>query len=642
MKTQNKRRWEKPSILTLIDLAIIALLFVIFALARGFQDWLSWEVLIKSAVGVIVPIFLCMLLFHTNRNLWSYSNVLEYSKILSAYTLGYLVFYFCNILFLHVDTSGVFVALIVAVSLVLSSYLRILLRFIELRRRKNEKITTVSHPLAIIGAGNAGVNLQEELSSNPNSLYSVWGFFDDDPGKVGRSINGIPIRGTIDDLPNILNDSAVFDVVLAIPSLDLSRRREIIRMCSKMQCRLKIMPDTIRTMEMSEAGLASSMRAVRVEDLLGRTTVILGKEELGAFVTGKTVMVTGGGGSIGSELCRQIAAADVGKLIIFDINENDSYMLFRELRHLLGERVNAVVEIGSIADERRVREIFEKYHPQIIFHAAAHKHVPLMESCPCEAVRNNVFGSYQMFTCAKEYGCEKFVMISTDKAINPTNVMGATKRYCEMMMHAVSSQPDCHTRFVSVRFGNVLGSHGSVIPLFEMQIAHGGPVTVTDKRMTRYFMTIPEAAGLVIKAASMAESSETFILDMGQPCKVIELAENLVRLSGFEPYSEIPIIETGLRPGEKLYEELLVNDKDHTATAASKIFVEKNSEDFDMETLRLQLARFAESIAATDESKTRALLHEFIPTFRTPEEVNSAVAETSEEEQANPALDENA
>ena len=620
----------EQNMLTLTDILLLSGAFLFVVAFQGFRAWPIWESFLKGGTLITVFIIVFILIFGTNRSLWRYAEVAEYRNLLHAHALGFFLFILLNEFIFKIETSYLFSSYAVFTGLLGSVYIRVISKTFFTRTQKKQKgkeeKTKVKSEryLAIIGAGSAGVALQEELNRDPKSPYKIWGFFDDSPQKQGLTINGTPIRGTIDQLPEIIKKSPVYDVILAIPSLDIQRRREIIAICSKLQCRLRIMPHTLLTIERGETGLAASIREVKVEDLLGRTTVYFEKNELDTLIKGKTVLVSGGAGSIGSELCRQIAGAGVKKLIIFDINENSSYMLYRELKHLLGNKLYIVVEIGSVADERRVNDLFQKYRPEVVFHAAAHKHVPLMEECPYEAVRNNIFGTYHLLTAAKEACCKKFVLISTDKAINPTNVMGATKRYCEMMMQAVSKESDCKTDFVSVRFGNVLGSHGSVIPLFQMQIAHGGPVTVTDKRMTRYFMTIPEAAGLVIKAAALAQRSDTFILDMGAPMKILDLAENLIRLSGFEPYEEIQILETGVRPGEKLYEELLINDNKHVATSEAKIFVEKNLGTGSRPMIE-ELKQFHVAVDTADNTKAVELLRQFVPNFKTPEEVNGAV-----------------
>ena len=369
------------------------------------------------------------------------------------------------------------------------------------------------------------------------------------------------------------------------------------------------------------------VKEVQVEDLLGREPVQLDTKVLEGFLAGKTVMVTGGGGSIGSELCRQIARFRPGKLIVVDIYENNAYDIQQELRLKYGRELDLEVEIASVRDKERIYQIFETLRPQVVFHAAAHKHVPLMEHNPAEAVKNNIFGTYHVVRAAERFGAEKFVMISTDKAVNPTNFMGATKRFCEMILQSRTESP---TQYCAVRFGNVLWSNGSVVPLFKRQIAGGGPITITDKRIIRYFMTIPEAAQLVLEAGAIARQSQIFVLDMGEPVKILTLAENLIRLSGLTPYQDIDIREIGLRPGEKLYEELLMKSEKLTKTKNKKIFIEQQ-EPIDPENIMAALE--ALDRAVTEELPGEALialLRRIVPTYKSPEEVN-AKAEQAEE-----------
>ncbi len=358
---------------------------------------------------------------------------------------------------------------------------------------------------------------------------------------------------------------------------------------------------------------------INLEELLGRTQVILDNSDIMDFLRNKTILVTGGGGSIGSELCRQIAEAKARKLVIVDIYENTAYEIQQELRQRYGDRLELRIEIASIRDKERINQIMERHHPNIIFHAAAHKHVPLMEDCPEEAVLNNIFGTYYLVLAADRYRVDKFVLISTDKAVNPTSIMGASKRFCEMLLQ--SMKESSRTEFVAVRFGNVLGSNGSVIPLFQKQIALGGPVTVTDKRIERYFMTIPEASQLVLQAGAMACSSEVYVLDMGNPIKIIDLAENLILLSGHMPYTEIPIIETGLRPGEKLYEELLINQEELIATSNHKIFIE-HQDNISKHDINKKLKILKKALRKKSQSEIKRALKTVVPNYKDPEEVN--------------------
>ncbi len=358
---------------------------------------------------------------------------------------------------------------------------------------------------------------------------------------------------------------------------------------------------------------------IRPEELLGRAQVILSCEDIESFLLHKVIMVTGGGGSIGSELCRQIAKIKIEKLIIVDNYENNAYDIQQELLLRYGEKLNLKVEIASVRDRMKMNQLMERHRPNIIFHAAAHKHVPLMEDCPEEAIRNNIFGTYYLVDAAARYGVDKFVLISTDKAVNPTSVMGASKRFCEMILQ--SMKDSSKTEFAAVRFGNVLGSNGSVLPLFQKQIAQGGPVTITDKRIVRYFMTISEAVQLVLQAGAMAGNAEIYVLDMGEPVKILDLAENLIRMSGHVPYTEIPIIETGLRPGEKLYEELLINNNELIATKNQKIFIEHQS-DISKEEIQEKLKILAAALRSKSPQEIKAAMKKVIPNYMDPKEVN--------------------
>ena len=367
-------------------------------------------------------------------------------------------------------------------------------------------------------------------------------------------------------------------------------------------------------------------KKIKIEDLLPRDPIRVDLDAILGYVKGKTILVTGGGGSIGSEICRQLAGHDVGHLIIFDIYENNAYQIQKSLEWEFPD-LNLTVLIGSVRDERRLESIFSKYRPDIVFHAAAHKHVPLMEDSPNEAIKNNVIGTLKTARTASHYQVKKFILISTDKAVNPTNIMGASKRLCEMVIQLIGRHST--TEFAAVRFGNVLGSNGSVIPLFRRQIEHGGPVTVTHPDIIRYFMTIPEASQLVLQSGAMAKNGELFVLDMGKPVKILDLAENMVRLSGYEPYRDIDIVETGLRPGEKLYEELLVNTEELDKTENSLIFIERD-ESIGKHELAEKLAILKMAYLGGDDDEAREALHRAVPTFHRPEEVN-AVAEKAEE-----------
>ena len=479
--------------------------------------------------------------------------------------------------------------------------------------------------IMLIGAGEAGRALAREILSNRHLSARVCCAVDDNETKWGKYLEGIPIVGGRDAILYAARKEDITDIIFAIPSADSKTRRELLSICSQTGCRLRTLPFIIDAAS-GQLGL-SDVKDVQVEDLLGREPVRLNTEAVQEYLEGKVVLVTGGGGSIGSELCRQVAQRHPRQLIVLDIYENNAYDIQQELKRHYGASLDLRVEIASIRDKDRIYEVFDTYRPDLVFHAAAHKHVPLMEACPAEAIKNNIFGTYHVVRAAEKYGTKKFVMISTDKAVNPTNCMGASKRFCEMILQ---SREKSMTEFCSVRFGNVLGSNGSVVPLFKKQIEEGGPVTITDKRIIRYFMTISEAAQLVLEAGAMAKQNQIFVLDMGEQVKILTLAENLIRLSGLEPYKDIDIIETGLRPGEKLYEELLMKSETLLETPNKKIFVEQQQtiEESDIRSYLETLDKALQDELPPEE--LIALLREIIPTYRSPEEVNSEAIKRNE------------
>ncbi|MDO4380635.1 MAG: nucleoside-diphosphate sugar epimerase/dehydratase [Clostridia bacterium] len=420
----------------------------------------------------------------------------------------------------------------------------------------------------LIGAGQSGDIVLREMQSSTHAKNNIVCIIDDDRMKVGKRIRNVRIIGTREDIVSAVKKYRIEEIIFAIPSATAEQRRSLVKICQQTDCKLLTLP-AIYQLANGEVSV-QKIRSVDVLDLLGRDAIKINLDEISGYLGGKTVIVTGGGGSIGSELCRQIAKHNIKKLVIFDIYENNAYSIQQELLKNYPE-LSLEVLIGSVRDQKRVFEIFEKYRPDIVFHAAAHKHVPLMEDSPAEAIKNNVFGTYNVALAADRFGAKKMVLISTDKAVNPTNVMGASKRICEMIIEMMSKKSK--TVFAAVRFGNVLGSNGSVIPLFKKQIANGGPVTVTHKDIIRYFMTIPEAVSLVLQAGSYAKDGEIFVLDMGEPVRIDDLARNMIRLSGFEPDVDIKIKYTGLRPGEKLYEELLLDTEGIEKTENDLIFI---------------------------------------------------------------------
>ncbi len=477
----------------------------------------------------------------------------------------------------------------------------------------------------IIGAGAAANILLHEIKTSPALEYYPVCILDDSPEKRRSTVYGVKVVGNCDKIEEIAEKYDIKTIIFAIPSATPERKGEILRRCSKTGCVVKTLP-SIGQMIDKKFGL-SNIRSINIEDLLGRPPIKIKLDSVMDYVSGKTVLVTGGG-SIGSELCRQIAEHSPHKLIIFDIYENNAYAIQNELQRTHPE-VDVKVLIGSVRDSKRLDAVFSRYHPNIVYHAAAHKHVPLMEDNPNEAVKNNVFGTLKTVRTADKFGVERFVLISTDKAVNPTNVMGATKRICEMIVQTYNKHSE--TEFVAVRFGNVLGSNGSVIPLFKDQIANGGPVTVTHKDIIRYFMTIPEAVSLVLQAGASARGGEIFVLDMGEPVKIVDLAENIIRLSGYTPYKDIDIKFTGLRPGEKLYEELLMDEEGLEATENNLIHIGKpidiNEDEFfaDLEELS--------EIMYDDNADVRRVIKKIVKTYREPGRSTPAVTFLKKEEE---------
>ena len=462
--------------------------------------------------------------------------------------------------------------------------------------------------IMIVGAGTSGSVILKEMTTSSLVNGCVVCFVDDDKNKAGKFLNGVPVAGNRNDIPRLAEEYRIDEIYIAIPSASAKERKAIIEICRETGCQVKILPGIYQLIN-GEVSIAK-LRNVEIEDLLGRDPIRVNLDEIMGYVSGKVVLVTGGGGSIGSELCRQVASHNPKQLIIFDIYENNAYDIQLELKEKYPD-LDLVVLIGSVRNTHRIETVFEKYRPDIVYHAAAHKHVPLMEDSPNEAIKNNVFGTYKTAKAADKYGTKRFVLISTDKAVNPTNIMGASKRMCEMVVQMMNARSK--TDFVAVRFGNVLGSNGSVIPLFKKQIEQGGPVTVTHPDIIRYFMTIPEAVSLVLQAGAYAKGGEIFVLDMGEPMKILDLAKNLIRLSGYTPDVDIPIVFTGLRPGEKLYEELLMNEEGMQDTPNKLIHIGKPIE-FDMAYFEHQLEELY-AIANRDTESIKEVVRMMVPTY---------------------------
>ena len=554
---------------------------------------------------VTLIIFWCFRMYHS---LWQYASIAELYKIVEACVVAELA-HLCVTSFMGwmlprscYFTSGVF--LIVAMSASRFMY-RLLRQLINEYRHTSEQLK-----IMIIGAGEATSVLMREIS---NSRYldnsKVVCIIDDDLGKVGKYIRGVKIVGTRDHIKEYARYYDIDEIIFAIPSASTKDKREILNICKETSCNLKILPGVYQMVD-GEINI-KDLRNVDVLDLLGRDPVKVDIESIMGYVKDKTVLVTGGGGSIGSELCRQLVSHKPKCLVIFDIYENNAYDIQQELKIKYPD-ANVVTLIGSIRNTSRLESVFEQYKPDIVYHAAAHKHVPLMEVSPNEAIKNNVVGTWNVAKMADKYGVKKFVMISTDKAVNPTNVMGATKRICEMIIQSFNEKSK--TDFVAVRFGNVLGSNGLVIPLFKRQIEAGGPVTVTHPDIIRYFMTIPEAVSLVLQAGAYANGGEIFILDMGEPVKIDDLAKNLIRLSGYTLGVDMEIKYTGLRPGEKLYEELLMNEEGMQDTDNKLIHIGRPIE-FDKEHFYEKLEELKEMAYAEDSADIRKKIMEVVDTY---------------------------
>ncbi|WP_418924447.1 polysaccharide biosynthesis protein [Ellagibacter isourolithinifaciens] len=542
--------------------------------------------------------------FRLYNNLWEYASVDEALQIVLSVVISTLV----GAVFLWVINVRLPIRVFIGASILLVFLMggyRLLLR---IKRRKKRAFSgdNVDRPRTlVVGAGETGsLTINRMATKDPNMPGIPIVATDDDPAKRGLRIHGVKVEGSTDDIEELVRKYDIQQIVVAIPSSTPAERKRIYRVCTKTECVLKTLPN-IRDLRIDELGDVA-LRDVDVTDLLGREEVQLDMRIAYAYVAGETVLVTGGGGSIGSELCRQLAKVAPRRIVIFDICENDAYMLRQELLRSYDD-IAIDIEIGSICNEARVNEVFEKYHPAVVFHAAAHKHVPLMEVCPREAIENNVFGTLNVVRAADVFGVEHFTFISTDKAVNPTSVMGATKRMGEMIMQYYARTSK--TVFAAVRFGNVLGSNGSVIPLFKKQIAEGGPVTVTHPDIERFFMTIPEAVQLVIQAGGMAKGGEIFVLDMGEPVKIADLAKNLIRLSG----AHVGIVYTGLRDGEKMYEELLMDEENTLPTSNHSIMISQGQE-ISHEQVAQKLGELKEAIRDTDEQAIK-ILEEAVPTY---------------------------
>lgn len=563
----------RKQILMLFDICALTVCYLApWVLISGRAPYAQYSSLLVASCFLFVSCFEIVYgLMGMYDSLWRYAEVVEFFRLCTGSAIAIFLFVASSMLIFQGTGSQVPISvyfLSAMFSAGVTMYSRLVYRMyrnVKLGKKGGQK----ARRTLLIGAGDAASTLLHEQFKKPSPDMNIICCVDDAPEKQGRYIMGIQIMGTTEDIPEVVEQCEIESILLAIPTMDEENKRRVLSICNKTKCNIKILPDIVKMITDGQ-DLASRIRDVKVEDLLGREEVQL-SVRIAEFLRGKRVMVTGGGGSIGSELCRQIASCEPKELLLVDIYENSAYAIQQELRRKYGDKLDLQVQIASVRDSKKMDALFERYRPEIVFHAAAHKHVPLMEDSPEEAVKNNVFGTFNVASSANRYGAERFVLISTDKAVNPTNVMGATKRVCEMIVQAMAQRSK--TRFAAVRFGNVLGSNGSVIPLFKEQIACGGPVTVTHPDIVRYFMTISEAVSLVLEAGSMATGGEIFVLDMGKPMRILDLAENLIKLSGFIPYKDIQIVFTGLRPGEKLFEELLMDEEGLRKTENRKIYI---------------------------------------------------------------------
>lgn len=622
---KNKSKGGRRKYLLLIDSAIFFLaalaVFILAQFARGSVYAEAW-MFVEACVITFIFVSAARIFGKSYSIVWRYSDSSAYIRMVIADMLGGGIAV-CLIHFLtFIDISAWVNILIVALFDIASLSSRFCYRIIC--KKKSSEKHNEDIPVAIIGAGQTGAMLYDELMVNGKLRCRPALFIDRDSEKVGNTVKGLRVYDENDGLPKLFDSYGIKEVIIALPNLGGNAVKRLFEYYSALGCKVKIYDLRLSDGD-PEGGKRPELHDIRIEDLLFRESIKIDDSFVKSYYSGKTVLVTGGGGSIGSEICRQIARLSPKRLVIFDIYENNAYDIQQELLRSYGKSLDLCVEIGSVRDTARLDSLFDFYRPDVVFHAAAHKHVPLMEHSASEAIKNNVMGTFNTANAAEKYGVGKFVLISTDKAVNPTNVMGASKRLCEMV---VQCRTDSATSFAAVRFGNVLGSNGSVIPLFRKQIESGGPVTVTDKRICRYFMTIPEASQLVLQAGAMAKRGDLFVLDMGEPVKIVDLAENMIKLSGLKPYEDIDIVEVGLRPGEKLYEELLIKSEKTSKTANRLIFIEhdtpRSREDVSA-ILRELEAAVENSPAPGAQDALKAALRRAVPTYKEPDEVNVSV-----------------
>ena len=604
----------RQAILLSVDICCILIAFLLSLRLIGNNSRIELNNIIIP-LGICIVLHICIFMKSgCYSSLWRYAGDEEILSIIMSsaiYTIISIIAhkilrYNYSILFYLV--YGIFIA---------ASTIGVRLCYRSGRRLANRGYIEEESRVLLVGAGTAGHVVINEIKRNPQMRKKIVGLLDDDINKVGRRIHNIKILGTTDDVQQIVNQHHIDEIIITMANVSKEEKKAIIEKCQQTKCKLKTLPGMYEIID-GKVDI-KKIRDVEIEDLLGREPIKTNLKEISDYIENKVVLVTGGGGSIGSELCRQIATFNPKHLIIVDNYENNAYAIQQELIRKYGNTLNLSTIIASIREEVRMEEIFKEYRPEVVFHAAAHKHVPLMENAPSEAIKNNIFGTYKVASLADKYKVKRFVLISTDKAVNPTNIMGATKRAAEMIIQTINEKSD--TEFVAVRFGNVLGSNGSVIPLFKNQILEGGPVTITHPDIIRYFMTIPEAVGLVIQAGAMAKGGEIFILDMGEPVKIVDLANNLIKLSGFEPGEDIKIEFTGLRPGEKLYEELLMSEEGLTSTENKKIFIGKPVK-FSTEKVKKHLEVLRNIVDNEEVELIDSVMREFVTTYIRPEDAN--------------------